>query len=116
MSQTIMADDPEAIGPWGTLGMMGCLSWFFLFGVGASGQPHIITKAMMSKRVQDAKYIFPMSLLGYGLSALLWISIGLVMRTLVLKGQHPELSEADAAASQFLQFYAHPLLAGVVFA
>lgn len=116
MSRTIMEDDPEAIGPWGTLGMLGCLSWYFLFVLGASGQPHIITKIMMNRRVTDAKYILPISLLGYALSALLWISIGLAMRTLVLQGQHPELANADAAAPAFLQSYANPILAGVVFA
>ena len=38
------------------------------------------------------------------------------MRALVLQGVQPELSSPDAAASQFLQNYAHPILAGVVFA
>ena len=42
---TIMHDDPEAMSPWGTLGMMGCLSWYFLFGLGGAGQPHVITIA-----------------------------------------------------------------------
>ena len=116
MSTTIHADDPEAIGPWGTLGMFGCLSWYFLFALGGSGQPHVITKWMMNKRIQDAKFILPLSAIGYSLSALLWISIGLAMRSLVLQEQHPELPNADAAAPRFLQVYAHPLLAGVVFA
>ena len=38
------------------------------------------------------------------------------MRALVVQGTHPALATADAAAPQFLQHYAHPLLAGVVFA
>jgi Na+/proline symporter len=38
------------------------------------------------------------------------------MRALVVTGAHPELAVADAAAPQFLQTYAHPILAGVVFA
>ena len=116
MAQTIMADDPEAIGPWGTLGMLGALSWYFLFALGGAGQPHVISKLMMNKRIHDAKYTLPLSLVGYTVSALLWISIGLVMRTLVLQGAHPVLSTPDAAAPQFLQHYAHPLLAGIVFA
>jgi SSS family transporter len=113
---TIMQDDPEAISPWGTLGIMGCLSWYFLFALGGAGQPHVITKLMMNKRISDAKYILPVSIIGYSLSALLWISIGLAMRALVLQGVHPELASADDAAPQFLQHYAHPLLAGIVFA
>ena len=116
MSAVIAADDPEAIGPWGTLGILGALSWYFLFALGGVGQPHVVTKLMMNRRVGDARHILPLSVIGYTLTALLWISIGLVMRALVLQGSHPELTEPDAAAPQFLQFYAHPLLAGVVFA
>ncbi len=112
----IMNDDPEAIGPWGTLGMIGCLSWFFMFTVGNAGQPHIVTKGMMIRRLQDYQYIPLISVFGYTLTALLWVSIGLVMRALVLQGAHPELATADAAAPEFLQHYAHPILAGLVFA
>ncbi len=116
MAETIIRDDPEAMSPWGTLGVLGCLSWYFLFSLGGAGQPHVITKLMMNRRIRDARHILPVSLLGYVLSALLWISIGLVMRALVLEGLHPELETADAAAPSFLQRYAHPILAGVVFA
>ena len=31
---TLIADDPEAISPWGTLGMLGSLSWFLVFVLG----------------------------------------------------------------------------------
>ena len=116
MSQVIMRDDPEAIGPWGTLGMLGCLSWFFVFAFGAAGQPHVITKSMMVKKIPSIRHILPVGTLAYGIAALLWIGIGLAMRTLVLNGAHPVLSTPDAAAPQFLQHYVHPLLAGVVFA
>lgn len=113
---TVMADDPESMSPWGSLGIMGCLSWFLIFGIGGMGQPHIITKMMMTKNVGDARNILPVSVIGYSVSALLWISIGFVMRALVLQTAHPELGGPDDAASQFLQNYANPLLSGVVFA
>ena len=87
-----------------------------LFALGGAGQPHIITKLMMNKEIKDVRNILPISAVSYGVSALLWISIGLVMRALVLQGTHPELASADAAAPEFLQAYAHPILAGVVFA
>jgi len=116
ISQAIAADDAEAIHPWGTLGMLGCLSWYFLFALGGVGQPHIVTKMMMNKKIQDVRFIMPVSVIGFGLSALLWISIGLAMRALVLKGLHPELSAADAAAPQFLQSHTPAILAGIVFA
>ena len=116
ITQTIRTDDPEAISPWGTVGILGCLSWYFLFTVGSSGQPHVITKLMMSKRIQDIRHTLPISVIGYSLTALLWLSIGLAMRALVISGRHSELSTVDAAAPQFLQAYTRPLLAGLVFA
>ncbi|GAG12695.1 unnamed protein product, partial [marine sediment metagenome] len=73
MSRTLVADDPEAISPWGTLGILGCLSWYFLFTLGGAGQPHVITKLMMTRNVDDARHMLPLSILGYTVSALLWI-------------------------------------------
>ncbi|MGE0377968.1 MAG: hypothetical protein AB7I48_15260 [Planctomycetaceae bacterium] len=116
MSETLVRDDPAAIGPWGTLGMIGCLSWYFVFTLGGAGQPHVITKMMMTRRVKDIRHMLPLSIVGYSLTALLWISIGLAMRALVIQGRHPELTDANAAAPQFLQHYTHPILAGLVFA
>ena len=113
---TILQDDSEAASPWGTLGILGCLSWYFLFVVGGLGQPHIITKNMMLRRIEDVRHVLPATMIGYFFSALLWIAIGLAMRALVLRGEHPELASADLAAAEFLQLYAHPLLAGAVFA
>lgn len=113
---TVMADDTETISPWGTFGIMGCLSWFLIFGIGGAGQPHIITKMMMTKNIGDTKHILPVSVIGYSVSALLWISIGFVIRALVLQGAHPELGNPDEAAPAFLNNYAHPMLAGIVFA
>ena len=108
ITQTIRTDDPEAISPWGTVGILGCLSWYFLFTVGSSGQPHVITKLMMSKRIQDIRHTLPISVIGYSLTALLWLSIGLAMRALVISGRHSELSTVDADAPQFCLLYTSP--------
>jgi Na+/proline symporter len=112
----IRADDPESMVPWGTIGIFACLSWFFMFTVGQAGQPHIITKAMMIKDIRSYRFMPLITVTGYAITALLWVSIGLAMRALVLSGQHPELARADAAAPEFLHHYAHPILAGIVFA
>ena len=116
IATTLLEDDPESISPWGTLGMIGALSWFVVFVLGMAGQPHVITKLMMNKRVEDARRTLPVSAAGYALCSLLWLSIGLAMRALVIQGGHPELAGPDEAAPQFLQFHAGPMLAGVVFA
>ncbi len=113
---SIASDDAGSMSPWGTMGAFQGLSWYLLFILGVAGQPHVVTKMMMNRRIEDAKYILPVSALGYGVSALLWISIGLAMRALVIQGIHPELSGADSAAPQFLAHYVPPVLAGIVFA
>jgi len=116
VSETLYRDDPESISPWGTFGIFGCLSWFFVFAVGGAGQPHLVTKMMMTRSVDDAKRILPLTMVGYTIAALLWIGVGLVMRALVLQDPSSALGKADEAAPQFLQTYANPFLAGVVFA
>jgi len=116
MSAIIAADDREAMGPWGALGMFGGLSWMLVFALGLAGQPHVVTKYMMLKDVKDIRRVVPLGAFAYGITALLWIGLGLAMRALVLQGGHDPLMTPDAAASEFLQNYANPLLAGVVFA
>ncbi len=112
----LMRDDPSSVGPWGTLGLIGCMSWYFMFAAGGAGQPHLLTKVMMIKDIRTYRWVPAVNVVGYCMTALLWIGIGLVMRALVVAGDHPELASPDAAAPEFLQHYAHPMLAGVVFA
>jgi len=114
--KTVMEDDAETVGPWGAYGMFMCVTWFFVFGIGGAGQPHVITKMMMTKNIGDTKKVLAVSVIGYTFSALLWISIGFVIRAHMLKENLAPMDSADQAASTFLQTFAHPMLAGIVFA
>ncbi|MCH7797246.1 MAG: hypothetical protein IID28_02220 [Planctomycetes bacterium] len=116
MTDAIMSDDRETMGPWGSASMLCGLSWLFLFMVGACGQPHVITKHMMFRRVGDLKWIIPISIVAGMITVLLTVPIGMLMRALVLTGAQPELASPDAAAPVFLQAFANPVLAGVVLA
>ena len=115
-TSVILKDDSEAMMPWGSAGIMASLGWFFVFGLGLAGQPHLVTKMMMNRNIADNRHIFPLSVLGYILAALLWVSIGIIMRATVIDGLIPPLDAPDDAASVFLTLFASPLLAGVVFA
>ncbi|MCH7815334.1 MAG: hypothetical protein IIC60_02065, partial [Proteobacteria bacterium] len=108
----ILADDSEAMMPYGAAGIMASLGWFFVFGLGLAGQPHLITKMMMNRNIADNRSIFPMALLGYIMAALLWVSIGVVMRAAVIDGVIDPLAQPDDAVSVFLSIFASPLLAG----
>lgn len=116
ITEILIEDDPASMSPWGSKGMIGCLSWYFVFALGVAGQPHVITKLMMTRRAEDARWTLPATIIGYMVTALLWIALGLAMRALVVSGAHPELAKADHAAPDFLQHFTHPILAGVVFA
>lgn len=115
-TQTILENDPEAMMPFGTAGIITCLGWFFIFGLGVAGQPHLVTKMMMNRSIADNRTILPLSIFGYALAALLWISIGVTMRALVIDGQSDPLTAPDQAAPVFLSVFTSPILAGIVFA
>lgn len=112
----LLEKDGEDIMPFGTLGSMASLSWYFLFGLGLAGQPHVATKMMMNRKLSDNRVILPMTVFGYVIAAMLWVSVGVVMRALVLGDVQLPLGSVDEAAPAFLSTYAHPILAGIVFA
>lgn len=112
----ILANDSETMMPFGAAGIMASLGWMFVFGLGMAGQPHVVTKLMMNKNIADNRTIFPMSVLSYIMAALLWVSIGVIMRAAVIDGAIEPLSLPDDAASIFLSVFTNPLLAGIVFA
>ena len=112
----ILADDSEAIMPFGAAGIMASLGWFFVFGLGLAGKPHLATKMMMNKKISDNRIILPMYMFGYIMAALLWVYIGTIMRAAVIDGVIEPLTLPDDAASMFLSFFTNPLLAGIVFA
>jgi Na+/proline symporter len=63
-SATVFADDPEAMLPFGTTGIVASLGWAFVFGMGLAAQPHLVTKFMMNRRIADNRLIFPAALFG----------------------------------------------------
>lgn len=116
ISETLWSMDPEFIGPWGARGDLAALSWMLLFGIGAAGQPHAITKLMMLKDIRQLKWGALAAGSSYSVLAMLWMSIGLTMRALVARHERPALENPDFAAPVFLLEYTPELLAGIVFA
>jgi Na+/proline symporter len=115
ISRTIMAADATFLGPWGTLGPMAAISFFFVFGVGTLGQPHVIHKFYMLRDPRQLKW-YPMLLtLALAVTQLLYVSVGIAMKSLVVSGALPALAKADQATPTFLLHYTPGLVAGLVF-
>lgn len=115
-SSVLFKDHSESIMPFGTSGILVCLAWFFVFGIGYAGQPHVVTKMMMNRDIRDNKIILPLSIFGFTFAALLWISIGIIMRSTVVDGSIDPLISPDQAAPVFLNIYTNPYIAGIVYA
>lgn len=102
--------DPMGAAPLAALG------FFFMFGIGALGQPQTLHKFYMLDDPRKLKW-FPLLVSSIQvLVVLLWIGIGLAVPALVASGRLAPLARADDAAPAFLLGFAPPLLAGIVFA
>ncbi len=115
IAETITASDPAWFGPWGKLPAVAALSFFFVFGLGALGQPHVLHKFYMLKDPRRLKW-YPLLMTGAMLLALLlYVGVGLAVKAAVVRGDLPPLARPDDATPTFLLRFASPLLAGVVF-
>ncbi len=115
ISQTILSHDPTVLAPWGKLSPLAALSFFFVFGLGSLGQPHIAHKFFMLKDARRLKWFPLVMTLALSLTLLLFVGVGLAMKALVLSGQAAPLGSADDATPTFLLQFTPLPLAALVF-
>lgn len=114
-SQTLMAADPYFFGPWGTVGPITALSFFFVFGLGSLGQPHVAHKFYMLKDARRLKWYPLLMTMALAIALLLYVGVGLAMKGLVATGELPALVRADDATPTFLLARVPVLIAALVF-
>lgn len=112
----LMQADPALLSPFGRLSPLAALSWFFVFGVGALGQPHVINKFYMLREAARVRWYPAIMNAVMALTLLLFVGVGLVVRALVHRGTLAPLARPDDATTTFLLAFAPPTLAGLVFA
>lgn len=115
ISRTILAADAAFLGPWGSIGPMAALSWFFVFGLGAVGQPHVIHKFYMLKDPRRLKWYPLLLTLALILTTLLYFGVGVAAKALVVDGAIAPLATPDEATPTFLLRFTPVLLAAIVF-
>jgi SSS family transporter len=115
VSRTIMTHDPALLGPWGRISPLAAMSFFFVFGLGALGQPHVVHKYYMLRDPRRLKWFPLLMTSALFVTLLLFVGVGLVMKALVLSGRAAPLPTADAATPTFLLQFVPLPLAAVVF-
>jgi Na+/proline symporter len=115
ISNTILAADPEFLGPFGKMGPLAALSLFFVFGVGSMGQPHVIHKFYMLRDPRRLKWYPFLVTLALVITMLLYFGVGVATKSLVASGQMAPLPRPDDATPVFLLRYVPVWLAALVF-
>jgi len=116
ISRSILAADPEFLSPWGHLTPIAAISFFFVFGIGTLGQPHVVHKYYMIRDARQLRW-HPLIMTGSMVIAqLLFIGVGLVVKALVVRGELAPLVRSDDATPAFLLGFTPITLAALVFA
>jgi Na+/proline symporter len=115
VSLTLLEHRPEAIHPLGGVGALGAFSWFFVFAVGALGQPHVLHKFMMVRDLKVLRF-FPLVLAASMMvCGLIWIGGGMTVSALTASGRLPAPDHPDQAIALLLQ-QVPPWLAALAYA
>jgi Na+/proline symporter len=115
LTRQIVTNDPGFLSPWGTLTPLAALSFYFVFGVGTLGQPHVIHKYFMLRDPRRLKWYPLLMTSALILTLLLFFGVGIAVKAAVARGELPPLQSPDDATPAFLLQYTPVLLAGVVF-
>lgn len=106
----------QFLEPFGETPVLMPLGFFFVFGIGVLGQPHMLHKLFMLRDPRRLKWL-PVILGGSQVVCLLiWFGLGLAVPALVAQGKLPPLGKPDDAAPLFLLNFAPQLLAGLAVA
>jgi Na+/proline symporter len=115
ISHTILLHDPVFLSPWGKLTPLAALSFFFVFSMGALGQPQAIHKYYMLRDPLQLKWYPLLKTLGLVLVLLLYFSVGVGVKAFVLDGRMAALSRPDQATPNLLLNVTPIVLAALVF-
>jgi len=115
ISTTILSGDPGFLGPWGHLTPIAALSFFFVFGVGSLGQPHVVHKFFMLRDPLKLRWYPLITTMALIITMLLYFGVGVAVKSLTLQGAMEPLANPDHATPLFLLGYTPLVLAALVF-
>ncbi|MFL6193172.1 MAG: sodium:solute symporter family transporter [Thermoanaerobaculia bacterium] len=98
--------------PLGKTPALTALGFFFVFGIGVLGQPHMLHKFYMLRDPRSLKWLPLVLGSSQVLCLLIWLGIGLAVPALVAQGRLAPLAKPDDAAPAFLLGFVPEPLAG----
>ncbi len=104
------------VGPFGLLPPITAMSYYFIMAMGVVGQPHLVHKFFMIKDIRKLKWGAVLTVIPAIISGFLAFGVGIVVKSLVVSGKLPALTNPDDAITVFLLNYTNPLLTGLAFA
>ena len=102
--------------PFGSVSVLTALGFFFVFGVGVLGQPHMLHKFYMLRDVGQLKWMPLVLGTSQSVCLLIWVGIGLTVPALVAEGRMLSLERPDDATMRFLLDFTPDLVAGLALA
>ncbi|HVS00594.1 MAG TPA: hypothetical protein VMW27_28500 [Thermoanaerobaculia bacterium] len=106
----------EFLEPFGRAPVMTALGFYFVFGIGVLGQPHVLHKFYMLRDPRRLRWL-PLTLGGSQILCLLiWFGIGTAVPALVAQGRLAPLERPDDAAPLFLLHFTPQIVSGLVIA
>jgi Na+/proline symporter len=106
----------QFLEPFGATPVLTALGFWFVFGVGVLGQPHMLHKFYMLRDPRRLRWL-PVTLGGSQILCLLiWFGLGLAVPALVAQGKLPPLEQPDDAAPVFLLRFAPDAVTGLAVA
>jgi Na+/proline symporter len=115
MSHTILIHDPKFLGPWGKMTPLAALSLFFVFSMGALGQPQGIHRYYMLRDPRLLKWYPLLKTLALILAVLLFFGAGVAVKAFVAGGRLAPPLTPDQATPTLLLNVTPIFLAALVF-
>ncbi len=118
LNTELSAINPDMVQAYHTVGPIGVfafISYFFIYVIGHQGQPHVVSKFYMIRKLSMLKWACIISAATYAISSLLIFS-GMYSRVMVERGEMPAPASPDMVAPMFIENFFSPLVAGIIFA
>lgn len=106
----------QFLEPLGETPALTAVGFFFVFGLGVLGQPHMLHKFYMLKDPRRLKWLPLVLGSSQVICLLIWLGLGLAVPALVAQGRLAPLAKPDDAAPAFLLNFAPEPLAGLAVA